>query len=138
MESVQETLNLNADRAELSKLRSSLQLRCQEAGIRPKTTRRIVLAIDEAAANVMEHGNLGPSDPVQVELEIEGDGIQVIIRDRGKSFDPSAQSPGESKSFAPGQKRGFGLYLLHLITDSVDYERTPDGENVLTLRITGP
>jgi hypothetical protein len=32
-------------------------------------------------------------------------------------------------------KRGFGLYLIHLITDGIDYRRTDDSENVLTLTV---
>ena len=32
-------------------------------------------------------------------------------------------------------KRGFGIYLIQLITNSVDYERTESSENVLTLTV---
>ena len=30
-------------------------------------------------------------------------------------------------------RRGFGLYLIHMIVDSIAYERTSDGRNLLTL-----
>jgi len=30
-------------------------------------------------------------------------------------------------------QRGFGLHLIRLVIDKIDYERTPEGENVLVL-----
>src|SRR5215468_2390819 len=56
--------------------------------------RRLVLAIDEAVANVIEHAYLenqgGDSSVVELSLELHAERIVVRIVDHGIPFDPRA------------------------------------------------
>jgi len=121
-----------AETDRLSELREHLSRLCEDNGVPPKVTRRMVLAIDEALANTIEHGQLPANDGL-IELVLEVTENQVIaeITDRGVPFDPSPRGAEPDRRLYP--RRGFGLYLIHMIVDSIEYRRTPTGCNVLTL-----
>jgi anti-sigma regulatory factor (Ser/Thr protein kinase) len=132
MEIVRHKILVPAETAKLSELRQYLSHLCAQENIPPKTTRRMVLAIDEALANVIEHAGLKQGDQgIELSLEIKDDKIVAEICDRGIPFDPSPRSEGPDRRGYP--RRGFGLYLIHMIVDRITYERTSDGQNVLTL-----
>ena len=134
MHVVQEKISLAADRRELAGLRDLVRGLCDSYGVRSSTTRRVVLAVDEAVANVLEHSTLVPDGSVEITIEIGEQAIVVEIADEGGPFDPSTCRKTEIEN-ARGQRRGFGLYLIHLVTDRVEYSRTNDGKNKLTLTI---
>jgi anti-sigma regulatory factor (Ser/Thr protein kinase) len=126
--------------------------------------RKLVLAIDEAVANVIEHAYSRTDGDVvstiELSIEVHKDRIVVRILDRGIPFDPRAgstkserpakapASPAETAHLPPDEdmvtpsarrsissfhRRGFGLQLIRLIMDEIDYQRTPHGENLLIL-----
>ena len=126
----------------------------------PQFLRQMVLAIDEAVANVIEHAFAKkPGDAVgtiEISLEIHQDRIITRIVDRGTEFDPRIRgneavqmadpkdddghslpacelSPGHRRSSSHFPYRGYGRQLIHLIMDQIDYQRTPQGENLLVL-----
>jgi len=117
--------------------------------------RKMILAIDEAVANIIEHayatGGDSARSTVEVSIEVRPDRIVARILDRGRPFDPRGTDapgrengeragpaaggvpPGEVWSVRQFPQRGFGLQLIRLIVDQIDYQRTSDGENVLVL-----
>lgn len=123
--------------------------------------RKLVLAIDEAVANVIEHAYSRTDGDVvstiELSIEVHQDRIVVRILDRGIPFDPRAVStnperpakapaspadlppaevmisPSARRSISSFHRRGFGLQLIRLIMDEIDYQRTPHGENLLIL-----
>ena len=133
METLDKEILVPADTSRLFELRAYLYRLCEENSIPSQTTRRMVLAIDEAIANVIEHGleSGGPSPDVFVSLEMDDERIVATIKDRGKPFDPTSYE--ESPDYRKFPKRGFGLYLIHLIVDDIEYRRDDSGENVLVL-----
>ena len=91
----------------------------------------MVLAIDEALTNIIVHGKIKKDDQIDLTVEIDDDQIVAEFQDSGVPFDPSLdRGTPDPKSFP---HRGFGLYLIHLIVDEVEYERTEDGRNVLKM-----
>lgn len=133
MQSVQEHITVPANRSSLAKIRAAVRALCDHYGITPKTTRRIVLAIDEAVANVMEHSGAAADSFIDVLIDLNPGVIVASIRDHGRCFDPTG--PRRSPPDGCRRKRGFGLHLIHLVTDRIEYQRTDDGTNVLTLRV---
>ena len=116
-------------------LREHIYQLCEVEGVPAQTTRLMVLAIDEAVANIIEHSDIpATNSEIELSLEIGDDKIVATIRDRGGPFDPRRiVSDPDPKAFP---RRGFGLYLIHKIVDYLQYERTSEGENVLTLTKT--
>jgi anti-sigma regulatory factor (Ser/Thr protein kinase) len=128
-----------------------------------KVHRKVVLAIDEAIANIIEHAYAGDrfcaGASIELSIEVQSDRIVASIIDRGPPFDPrsvwqavkanggaapaaaAAAPEGRPPVGAEGQprgpqrfpQRGFGLHLIRLIVDEIDYRRTPEGENLLVL-----
>ena len=131
METVRSQIVIPADTSKLSDLRAQLFEICDENAVPPQTSRRLVLAIDEALANIIEHGSLTPKDSITIDMEIGEDEIVASLRDCGVAFDPTPVVGTPDNSQFP--RRGFGLYLIQLIVDSIEYSRTPSGENLLVL-----
>jgi anti-sigma regulatory factor (Ser/Thr protein kinase) len=114
--------------------------------------RKMILAIDEAVANVIEHAYdtcpCGDPSTIEVELQVHPGRVVVRIVDHGIPFDPTKGPPagraGEdglaASSVADGatkvaafHRKGYGLQLIRLIMDKIEYYRTSGGENVLVL-----
>lgn len=132
MEAVRHTILVPADTSKLCELREALVRISEEHGVPPKAMRRMVLAIDEALANVIEHAHLKDGDKeIELSLEITNDKIEAEIADKGMPFDPCQCGKHWDRNTYP--RRGFGLYMIHMIVDSMEYERTSEGRNVLTL-----
>lgn len=139
--------------------REILQVHTPDQGLH----RKLVLAIDEAVANVIEHAYSATNgegvSTIELSIEVRPEKIIIRILDHGIPFDPSAgegdgkqtfEGNGESGTVLPGttevevspsarrslsnfHRRGFGLQLIRLIMDEIDYKRTPQGENLLVL-----
>ena len=133
MEVTPQKIDIPLQTSQLSSVRRQVERICDENGVPDLTTRRLVLAIDEALTNIIVHGKVGPppADKVSLQICIEDDYVVAEFEDRGIPFDPSLDPGGpDPKSFPC---RGFGLYLIHLIADELEYERTEDGRNVFRM-----
>lgn len=90
------------------------------------------LALDEAFTNVVRHAHEGlPTEtPIDIELTLCYQRLEIRLWDRGDIFDPN-----ELEEFEPGtlQEGGVGWFLMRRIADMVIYERCPDGRNCLLL-----
>jgi len=79
------------------------------------------LALDEAMANAIKHGNLyDATKKVSVKYSLENNGIVIVVADEGKGFnyedlpDPTAPDRLELPS-------GRGLLLMYSYMDSVSF-----------------
>lgn len=95
-----------------------------------RAVRQMILAIDEAAANVVEHA-YPPNEKRDIVLSISvlGDRVVIELRDTGKQFNPCKCDAQQSYS----RRRGYGLPLIRRIVDELNYRRSSSGENVLTM-----
>ena len=94
----------------------------------------IGLAVREAVANAIKHGNrLDPAKPVDVTVELGADEVEIRVRDRGAGFDPDrVKDPlaPENRFRADGR----GILYMNRSMDEVRYSFHPDGGTVVTLR----
>jgi len=106
---------------QLSDIRHQLAAWLRGAAIPEGTIADIVLAVNEAAANSIEHAYRGHK-PAKVRVEGENDGAQVHVRivDKG-SWKPAPADPGV---------RGRGLLLIRAVSDWLEMECTPSGTTV--------
>ena len=134
MEMLREQLRIPATRDELAGLRDQVRRFCGARDVRPNATRRAVLGVDEVSANAMEHAGITEGTFLDVSLELEDSALIAQIKYEGVEFDPSSATPLDT-SASMRRKRGFGLYLVQLVADEVSYLRTPDGRNVVSIKI---
>jgi len=115
----------------------------EEAGRTSDADKRAIFAarlcVAELAANVLEHGGVGPDGRISVTLSFDGDGIAVAFADTGAPFDPTApvRKPGnlnESTTAPLSAFGGRGLALIRSFASDLVYRR--DGNlNRMTFRI---
>jgi len=94
----------------------------------------VELAFEEIAANIVRHGS--PSGDVEVDIHLGDDEIVMTFEDDGVAFDPREQpAPVTPTSIDEAKVGGLGIVLLRTISTRMDYARTPQGRNVLTIAI---
>ncbi|MBD2313950.1 anti-sigma regulatory factor [Desertifilum sp. FACHB-1129] len=93
---------------------------------------RLQLALAEGFTNAVRHAhhNLSPETPIDLELTLWEDRLEIRIWDRGQPFNPDGLTEPE-----PGELRegGYGWFLLRRLADRVRYERYPDDRNCLSI-----
>lgn len=94
----------------------------------------LILAVDEAVTNIIQHGYEESGGLIQIKLETIPEGLQVFIHDTAPSFDPTSypepEMPSDLEKRKPG---GIGIYMMRKLTDEVNYCCQPDGKNELQL-----
>ncbi len=124
---------------QLYNIRQFLAGHLRETTMSSKECHQIVLAVDEACANAIIHGNQCDSNrELQVELSITKKQVAIEIYDVGNYFpDESALKWSDQNlqnSIRNKQKGGLGLRLIHCIMDHVKYyQRGKDKVNVCSL-----
>jgi serine/threonine-protein kinase RsbW len=104
------------------------------SGLNEKTIFEVQMAVDEACANVIEHGY---EEEKRGEIALcceltEGDFV-VTIRDHGQPFNQEAVPPPNlTASLAERQESGLGLYFMRQLMDEVRFRFDAEG-NELTM-----
>jgi len=117
-------------------LRDSLE----RLGMEDDARHWIDLAVREALANAIKHGNeQNPSKQVHVDLAVEGEEVVIRIEDEGTGFDPTRLGD----PLAPEnllRPNGRGIFYMKNFMDEIQYGAGPGGGTLVTLRkrLTGP
>lgn len=92
------------------------------------------IAIREAVANAIKHGNRqDPDKEVDVELAIADDQAIIRVEDRGHGFDPrTVEDPLAPENLL--KPNGRGIFYMKSFMDEIEYDTRPDGGTVVTLR----
>jgi serine/threonine-protein kinase RsbW len=104
-----------------------------------KKARLIALAVDEALANVMEHGygkqpgaEVQPGEEILLALDLSPERFEVTIEDNGRSFEPPEMPEVNIREHVKaGRRGGLGLFLMRRIMDKVTYAPGVENHNVL-------
>lgn len=95
----------------------------------------IELCIVEAVNNIIEHGYKSlPGNTINLTLRVNSNKLIIIISDKGIK---NINKPKKELDYNPNDipnlpERGFGMYLINKIMDSMEYESVSD-TNYLTL-----
>jgi serine/threonine-protein kinase RsbW len=93
----------------------------------------IEIVFDEVATNIVNHGR--PPGIVVATILFEDETI-LTFEDDGAAFDPRAQpAPPPARRRSDLRVGGLGIVIVRELCTSVDYVRTPEGRNRLTLHI---
>ncbi len=130
---LEDRLSVPSSTSQLRKLRSFTSSIAEREPTMPvEILDELLLALTEAASNIMRHGYDEDQDQGILELTVrrQSDRFVMILRDWGRSFDPASVQPPDWDDLSPG---GMGVYFIHELMDDVEYIRGPEGENRLTL-----
>jgi serine/threonine-protein kinase RsbW len=118
----------------LADIRRFVRDRATVLDVDPATIADLVLAVDEAATNVITHGYQGQEGIVEIEVRREGNAVIAQVRDEAKPFDPTAAPPPDLT--LPPEERameGMGIYMMRRNTDEMSHRLTLQRGNELTL-----
>lgn len=136
-------LTILSDPKNLAVVRAAAEKMARQEGFAPSDVDGIVLAMDEALANVMKHGYDGRRDcEIRIRLEAVDaaggrNGLRVVVRDRGKQIDPEHIRGRDLNDVRPG---GLGVHIIRTVMDDVAYRCLDDGGMELRMvkYVSGP
>ena len=103
----------------------------REFGLADPKIFEIQMAVDEACTNIINYGyTVGM---INISCWRRDEDVIVVIKDRGKPFDPTSVPPPDLDASLEERKiGGLGVYFMKTLVDEVKYE-FKDGKNVLTM-----
>ena len=112
------------DTRHLVKIREVTEEAARYAAFDERDVGRIVLAVDEAVSNIMEHAYEACDEggDIRVAIDVDEARFEVVITDSGKEFNPAGiEVPDMTEHVRQGKKKGLGIFLMRQIMDEVKY-----------------
>ena len=96
----------------------------QECHCVPGQERDVEIALREALANAVLHGNQQDAEKkIQISCRIQcGGEVSIIVRDEGKGFD-TTKVPNPTAIDNIGSEHGRGIYLMRTLMDEIRFEQ---------------
>jgi serine/threonine-protein kinase RsbW len=111
------------------------------AGLGPRATYRLRLAVDEVATNIIVHGytEAGRTGRLELRTRLAQDSLSVEVEDTGAPYDVAAHTLPTAEELArPLEERvegGLGLFLITQSVDTFRHERVgPKNRTLLVMR----
>ena len=109
----------------LASLRQSVRDACRRAGCGEECSEQIVLAVNEAAMNIIQHGyRHAAGQHFTLRLSVDGDMLFVHLLDNGLPASDADLRPRALDELRPG---GLGVLFMRELMDEVAYRPAPDG-----------
>lgn len=110
-----------------------------KAGIDPAVGENMKLCLNEAVANVVEHGFDQPNQGhMSIDLEELPQGLRCTLTDNGRAFDPTTAAEAKPMTdLETSQVGGYGISLMRANSDALSYRRVGD-ENLLVIDCLTP
>ena len=121
--------------SEVGRMRGFFFSVCREHGIDEDTAKSLNLAAEEWVANVINYAYpKGTRGHVELTAEFSDSKLTLVVKDHGIPFDPTTYEAVNVEAALDDRPiGGLGIHLVKTIMDTMAYQRTPNGYNVLTL-----
>jgi sigma-B regulation protein RsbU (phosphoserine phosphatase) len=128
-------LIMKNEMTEVGRLRTFFFSVCREHNIDDDTAKTLNLALEEWVANVINYAYpKGMRGHVEVTADVSDDVLTLVIKDHGVAFDPTQHAEADIDAELEDRPiGGLGIHLVRTIMDIVEYQRTADGYNRITL-----
>ncbi len=121
----------------LASVRQEVTKVVTESAFSDKDRKLIIVAVDEAVTNIMEHAydnDLEGELDIELILEYDNTRFEVVIRDSGKVFDPrTLEVPDVRSHVKQGSRHGLGIFLIRQIMDEINYNFVQGVRNELQM-----
>ncbi len=122
--------------ANLPVVRAAVGRVCEMLGFDTATTAAVVLSVDEALANIIQHAYQGAREGrIDLELQVAGEAdrttLKILLRDYGQALGPGRiDTPPSSEELSPG---GLGVMIMKQCMDGIEYRPAAGGGTVLIM-----
>ncbi len=128
------TIRVTADVKNLAEIRRFVQASAESFKVDPDVIADVVLAVDEAATNIILHGYRGQPGFIEIAVERQGDSLVVHLYDQAPPFDPTQVPPPDLSLPLEERPVGkLGVFLINQFMDDAIYSTPPQGGNHLIL-----
>jgi anti-sigma regulatory factor (Ser/Thr protein kinase) len=112
-------------------VRATLGKLCEMVQCPAEVQRQVVLAVDEACANIIKHTFQGdPCQSITVVCKGDEESLEIVLTDCGPRVDVQRVRPRDINELRPG---GLGTHFIRSIMDQVDYRFEEGCGNVLRM-----
>ncbi len=131
---LQVELSIQSRVENLELVQTVLEETMTQLDIGARVSYEVGMAVREAVANAIEHGNRStPEKKVRVALDLLPGELVIKVRDEGEGFDPDKvlDPRAQINLLKPG---GRGILFMRQFMDEIDYTFNLDGGTEVTLR----
>ena len=106
----------------------------ERAGFQDDDRHWVDLAVREAVANAIRHGNReDPGKRVDVDVSLTPEELVIRVLDRGEGFEPrKVEDPRSPENLL--NPNGRGIFYMENFMDDIEYSFRPGGGTVVTLK----
>ena len=128
------TLSFCSRASRLRLLRSVMRDTADLAGLDTSQTEAMVLAVNEACMNIIQHGyGMAPDGRIDVSIFQQTGALVIRIRDYADKVDVEQVRSRELDDIRPG---GLGVHLINCLMDECGFvEAPPDGGNLFQMKL---
>lgn len=128
------TVSFCSRASRLRLLRSVMRDAADLAGLDESQTESLVLAVNEACMNIIQHAyGMSPDGQIDVSVIQESGALVIRIRDYAAPVDVEQVRSRELDDIRPG---GLGVYLINSLMDECEFIEPPsDGGNLFQMKI---
>ena len=129
------SLKICSDLKNLSTIRCFVKEAADKVELVNEKIEELQLAVDEACANIIQHGYKKNSGDINIHISLDNEKITIYLSDNAPLYNPMKESPAPRLD-EPLEKRalgGMGVLIVKENTDKVEYKVSEDGGNILIM-----
>ena len=106
----------------------------EAAGFDARGVYAVTMAVDEACTNIIEHAYGDAPGDIHLGCQVAPGECVIIIRDRGRPFDPESVPPPDLTGDLEDRRGGgLGLFFMRKLMDEVRFSFDPDSGNQVVM-----
>ncbi len=119
----------------LALLRDFIEAKASDFGFDESTINQIILSVDEACTNIIKHAhNYDAKEQIEVEIKPESGQFKIIMKYKGKGFDPNnLNNPDMNDYFNKFKIGGLGVPIMKKFMNKIEFVHKNSDYNWLTL-----
>ena len=119
----------------LSLLRKFIESKAVDFGFDESTINQIILSVDEACTNIIKHAHhYNENEQIEIETETDNSEFKIILRYKGRGFDPNdLHNPDMKDYFNKYKVGGLGVPIMKKFMNKIEYVHKNSDLNSLTL-----
>lgn len=129
-------LRIGPDTASLAAVRALIADTVRGSGFPERHLPRLLIAVDEAVTNIIEHGygDVAAAGDIAIACEADERRCAITIVDAGHAYDPRQGDDVDIvRHCAQGRSGGLGVFLIRRIMDVIDYHHEAGKGNRLVM-----